>query len=146
MGLNDCNGELLKKHGLKNTRQRSAILDILDGEQVPLSAEDVYIELKKQDIAANLSTVYRTLDVMLAKGLIREAGVAGDNRAMYELNRTEHRHYLVCMGCKKITPLDKCPIKDYENEIARETHYTIAGHRLDIFGFCPQCQAGRLRR
>jgi Fur family ferric uptake transcriptional regulator len=140
MGTNEHSGELLRKHGLKHTRQRAAVLDILDAKQMPLSAEDVYIELSNLGIAVNLSTVYRTLDAMLDKGLIREVGLAGDNRATYELARMEHRHYLVCIGCKKVMPLDGCPIKEYIKGVASETHYAIAGHRLDIFGYCPSAR------
>lgn len=141
MDIKEYNGELLRKHGLKSTRQRLKILDVLDTQQMPLAAEDVYFELQKMGVAANLSTVYRTLVAMLAKGLVREAGLAGDNRTLFELNRTEHRHYLVCLGCKKVTPFDICPVKDFEGKIAQQTHYTIAGHRLDIYGYCPECQA-----
>lgn len=141
MTSNEYNEDLLRQHGLKITRQRLAILDILDRKQAPLSTEDVYIELQKLDVAVNLSTVYRTMDAMRDKGLIREAALAGDNRVMYEMARMEHRHYLVCIGCKKFIPLDGCPIKEYVSGVASQTHYAIAGHRLDIFGYCPQCQA-----
>ena len=141
MDNKEYNGNLLRKNGLKNTRQRLAILGIMGGQQMPLSAEDVYIELQKLGVAANLSTVYRTLVAMLAKGLVREVGVASDSRILYELNRTEHRHYLVCLRCKKVMPFDMCPVKDFERALAQQTHYTIAGHRLDIYGYCPECQA-----
>jgi len=134
-------GALLKKHGLKNTRQRSAILEILGEKQTPIAADELYIALQKLDIPINLSTVYRTLDAMCEKGLVRQASVSADNRAAYELSRAEHRHYLICVDCKRILPLANCPLKEYEVAVARETNYEITGHRLDIYGRCPACQA-----
>lgn len=132
---------LLKKHGLKNTRQRSAILKILSKQKTPIAADELYIELQKVDVSINLSTVYRTLDAMCEKGLVRQASVSSDSRTVFELTRAEHCHYLICVNCKKIIPLSNCPLKEYESAIASETNYEITGHRLDIYGHCPACQA-----
>jgi len=51
-----------------------------------------------------------------------------------------HRHYLICLGCKKIMPIDHCPLGDYEKSLAKKTNYLISGHRLDIYGYCPECK------
>ena len=53
--------ELLKKSGLKVTKQREAILDILLTSPSHLTAEDIYLDLKAQGHDFGLSTVYRTL-------------------------------------------------------------------------------------
>jgi len=130
---------MLKESGLKSTKQRRAILEILRKKELPLAAEDVYIELKKQNVPANLSTVYRTLDTMSEHGLIQKFGLMGEGRAYYELFRVVHRHFLVCIGCKKMIPIQGCPLHEYELEIEAKTDYKISGHRLDIYGYCPEC-------
>lgn len=132
--------ESFKKSGLKNTRQRKAILNILSSSQQPMAAEDVYLELKQNQIDVNLSTVYRSLEIMSGKDVVRKVSVAGDNRMLYELNERSHQHYLVCVNCKKIQPVGHCPLEAYEKSVARETNYAIMGHRLDIYGLCPECQ------
>ncbi len=131
----------LKESGLKNTKQRKAILDILSSDQQPLAAEDVYLALKQKQIDVNLSTVYRSLETMSAKSVVRKVSVAGDNRMLYELNEHTHQHYLVCVNCKKIQPVGHCPLDAYEKAVAKDTKYAIMGHRLDIYGLCPECQA-----
>lgn len=135
----------LRRSGLKNTKQRAAILDILQRSNQPIAAEQVFFELKKQDIPVNLSTVYRTLDSLCSKNLITKLSIVGNNRMLFELNRMIHRHYLVCLACNKIQAIDDCPLENYENQLEKETDYAITGHKLDIYGYCPNCRKKRER-
>lgn len=128
---------------MKVTRRRLAILDILSKSEQPLSAEQVYFELKKKDVSANLSTVYRILDAFSDKHLVVKLNLSEDSRALFEYNRMEHKHYLICLGCKKIMEICRCPLGDYEETLAEETNYTIEGHKLDIYGYCPECRSKR---
>ncbi len=132
--------EAIKRCGLKNTKSRSAILAILEQCAQPISAEQMFFELKEKNISANLSTVYRTLDVLAEKNLATKVNIAGDNRTLYDFNRMVHRHYLVCLGCNKIIPIDSCPLENYEKLLAKETNFLISGHKLDIYGYCPECR------
>ncbi|MDD4715379.1 MAG: Fur family transcriptional regulator [Oscillospiraceae bacterium] len=129
----------LKRSGLKKTKQRTAILGILEESQLPMAADQVFIQLKEKGIPANLSTVYRILEALAEKKLVNKLSIVGDNRGLFELNRMAHRHYLVCLGCKKITAIEHCPLEDYEKALEAETSYKIAGHKLDIYGYCPKC-------
>lgn len=131
---------LIKQTGLKSTKQRCAVLEVLERSGRPLAAEQVYAELSGNGINVNLSTVYRTLETMADKGLIIKLGITGDSRALFEFNTNKHRHYLVCLGCKKILAIDHCPLEAYEARLASQTDYEIAGHRLDVYGYCPKCR------
>ena len=133
-------GAAFKGCGLKNTKSRLAILDILERSTQPVSAEQVYLELQEKKISANLSTVYRTLDTLTDKKLVAKIQIMGDNRALFEYNRMAHKHYLICLECKKITAIQTCPLGDYVKALAQETEYSISGHKLDIYGYCPDCQ------
>jgi len=132
--------ELITRSGLKRTRRRSAILDTLAQSDKPLSAEQIFLSLQEQNIAINLSTVYRTLDTLIEHRLVERLSLSGDSRAVFEFNRNSHRHYLICVSCKKVIPIDSCPFQDYEKAIEAETDYRIEGHKLDIFGYCPGCK------
>lgn len=129
----------LARCGLKNTKHRTAILDILEQSDQPLTAEQVFIELKKRGVPANLSTVYRALEALSEKNLTVKLSIAGDGRTFFEYNRMVHKHYLVCLGCKKILAIKGCPLEEYEKVLEKETNYSIAGHKLDIYGYCPDC-------
>ena len=129
-----------KGSGLKNTKSRLAILEILEKSAQPVSAEQVFLELKNKNISANLSTVYRTLDTLAEKRLATKLQLTGDSRTLFEYNRMAHKHYLICLECKKITPIESCPLGNYVKELAKETDYAISGHKLDIYGYCPECR------
>lgn len=130
----------LKNNGLKNTKHRSAILDILVKSDQPIAAEQIFHKLKERNVSISLSTVYRTLETLIDKDMVTKMNIIGDSRSLFECNKMIHRHYLVCTGCKKIIDINHCPLEDYEKSLEQETNFKISGHKLNIFGFCPQCQ------
>ena len=134
------NKEFFSNHGIKNTKQRHIIFDILKEESLPLTAEQVFIKVKEFDPTISLSTIYRILDVFISKEMVLKSSVTEDNKTMFELNRREHKHYLVCIGCKKIMTLDNCPLEVYEKSLEQETGFQITAHRLEIYGYCPACK------
>ena len=121
--------------GLKKTRHRLVILDILDHSDQPVTAEQIFARLQDRRIAINLSTVYRTLDTLVLNKLVTRLSITQDGRALHEYNRRVHRHYLVCQGCRKIIPIDGCPLADYSRQLEQETGFQISG--LSPAAACP---------
>ncbi|OPZ88499.1 MAG: Zinc-specific metallo-regulatory protein [Firmicutes bacterium ADurb.Bin419] len=140
MDQND-NRELLNDKGIKFTNQRNITFNVLQQADLPITAEQVFMRLKEVDSTISLSTVYRILDMFVSKGLVLKSNISDDNKAMFELNRMEHKHHLICIGCKKITVIDNCPLEVYEKTLEQKTKYQITAHKLEIFGFCQLCQA-----
>ena len=131
---------LIQNSGLKNTKHRSEILELLVRNDQPVTAEQLYCELRGKDIPVNLSTVYRTLETLCEKELVTKMTIEGGSKALYEFNSTLHRHHLICLGCKKIRSIDCCPLGDYENALAKSTDFAIISHKLDIYGYCSVCR------
>ena len=140
MKKNTNYGDDLKHSGLKNTKNRTVILEILEQSEQPIAAEQVYFELKEKDISINLSTVYRTLEALADRSLVTKLSIVGDSRTLFEYNRMVHRHYLVCIRCRKILAINHCPLESYEKFLEKETNFSIAGHKLDVYGYCPECR------
>jgi Fur family transcriptional regulator, ferric uptake regulator len=134
------NRQLLKNQQIKFTQQRSITLDVLRQSEVPLSAEQVFMQVKALDSMISLSTVYRILDLFIIKAMVLKVNISDDHRAMYELNNLQHKHHLICTACKRIMVLDSCPFAEYEQLLAQKTNYHITAHKFEIFGLCPQCQ------
>ncbi|HHW23865.1 MAG TPA: transcriptional repressor [Clostridiales bacterium] len=132
--------ELLRSHGLKCTRSREAVLGYLESACQPADAERIYAELRAMGIAVNLSTVYRTLESLCGVGLAKKVVLENEGRALFEFCDSAHRHYLVCICCKKIIPITFCPLGEYEQQLEQRTGYEITGHKLDVYGYCPQCK------
>lgn len=134
------NRELFGKLGLKNTKHRNLIYDILKESQLPLTTEHIYLKLKEVDTSISFSTVYRILDAFVSKGIVLKSSISDDNKAMFELNRMQHKHHLVCISCKKMIAVENCPLERYEKSLEKKTQFEITAHNLEIFGYCPACR------
>lgn len=132
--------EALKNKGLKNTKHRISILELLEKSTQPLTADQIYLALVNHKISINLSTVYRVLNTLVENGLIIKTITVSEHKTLFELNSFEHKHHLVCMECKKITMVDECPFEEYETKLKEKMGYTILGHKLEIYGVCKSCR------
>lgn len=131
---------ILKQEGLKYTKHRASIMKVIAESGQPLSAEQVFLILQESGINVNLSTVYRTLESLASKNLIIKSNIGSDTKALFELNRMEHKHRLICIGCKKMFSVDGCPLEDYERRLHNKTGFDVTDHKLEIYGYCEECK------
>ena len=134
-----CN-DVYKTAGLRHTRQRHDVMEILRGSDVPLSAQDIFARLQDVGSHLNLSTVYRTLETLETCRIIQKIVLDQGPTALYEYIEAGHHHYLICLGCRKIRSIAHCPLARYEASLSHETDFSIEGHSLNIYGFCPECK------
>ena len=128
---------VLKEKGLKSTKNRNLVIEILNQAQEPMNAEAIFIKIREQR-EVNFSTVYRTLTALTqAAIIIKNQGV--DGKAYYQINNHNHRHYLVCAECKKKIVIDSCPMELIGQKLEAETGFHITGHNLEFVGECPEC-------
>ncbi|MGI6049503.1 MAG: Fur family transcriptional regulator [Acetivibrionales bacterium] len=140
MKQSDKYAEILKKGDLRATKQRYAILEVLDCNGAPVSAEDLYIQLKRKGIPISLSTVYRILDAFQEKGIVVRSNFPDVSKAVYELFCEEHHHHLLCVDCRRVFPVEGCPLEDYERLIEERLNFTVKGHNLEVYGHCKDCK------
>lgn len=131
--------ELLKQVGLKVTKQRTAILSILQEADGSLTADEIYLALKQQDQSFGLSTVYRALASLEEHELVTRSDLPGSSQCFF-LKTAEHRHRLVCMRCRHSILLDGCPVEQFAAKVGSEHGFAITGHSFEIFGICPECR------
>jgi len=129
---------ILAGKGCKNTKSREAVINVLEAADTPVSAEEIFVRIIESGFSINISTVYRTLELLESKGLVAKT-MMKDGRARFELVRGEHRHHLICTGCMKMVPID-CPIEALERDVGRKTRFDITGHKLELYGICPECK------
>ncbi len=137
--------DMMKIHGLRYSKPREAILRFFARRDRHISAEDLYLALKKEGKNLSLSTVYLNLSVLENAGLIREfAGVNGE--ALYDSNISPHYH-LQCKNCGDIYDL---PVLTTEGmplaKLLKEHAETTSGWQVDepglnLRGLCSSCQA-----
>ncbi|ERJ12074.1 Fur family transcriptional regulator [Haloplasma contractile] len=139
MKLNEVKN-ILKHKGLRFTEQRKIVLDILKSSKTPLTAEEIYIQYVNQDKSISLSTIYRTIDAFIANDLVEKSYLQDDQKACFSYNHNEHKHYLVCVDCKRVIEVKSCPLEIYANQLELQTDFNITGHKLELFGHCPDCK------
>lgn len=129
--------DILKKNGLRITKNRMLVLGILSDRQEPLTADEIYLKARQlHDL--NFSTVYRILSALSNKSIVLKS-VGGDGVSYYQLNNHNHSHYLVCSECHKRIPIDECPLKEIGDRLVEKTGFHITGHNLEFIGECPEC-------
>jgi Fur family ferric uptake transcriptional regulator len=123
--------------GIKRTKQRESVLQVLKNSDKPLSAMDICAQIETEG-ETWLSTVYRILDIFVKKGVVIRTNIMNSEMSVYELNRFKHKHYAVCMSCKKIIEMDNCPMEGFIPKL-EDKNFHIMGHNLEVFGFCNDC-------
>jgi Fur family ferric uptake transcriptional regulator len=134
--------------GYRITVGRDAVLTAIAASDKHLSAEDIYIALHPQFPAIGLTTIYRTLDILVNLGLVYKFDF-GDGRARYELAEgpkgPHHHHHLICTKCNRI--INYTDFIDEEMELLKQTEkglskkydFTITNHLIQFFGLCKEC-------
>jgi len=88
-------GEKLRRVGLRPTRQRMALANILFGSgDRHITAEQLHAEAVAARVAVSLATVYNALNQFTRAGLLREVAIEGD-RTYFDTNTSNHFHYYI---------------------------------------------------
>ena len=132
-------GNIISRRGYRNTKSRAAVVEILENADTPLSAEDIYLSMKESGRPASLSTVYRILDLMEDNQLVDRTTI-NNGKSLFVLARSGHEHHLICTNCHKMVSIADCPLRELETDISRETKFHITGHKLEVYGICPECR------
>ncbi|MDU3723074.1 MAG: Fur family transcriptional regulator [Clostridium celatum] len=135
--------EILKSNGLKITKHRTSVLKIISRSDKPITAEEIYLNLKDDNISINLSSIYKILDSLCNKNIISKCVLGVDNKTSYEMTSSEHKHHLICKNCKGVFYIGNCPICEYEKSLHENMDFDVTEHRLEIYGYCKNCKMKR---
>src|SRR6478735_6554755 len=130
--------EKLRGSGYRLTPQRELILRAVEdlGHATP---DEVLARVRQQSSAVNVSTVYRTLEVLEQLGLVRHAHLS--DRAPTYHSVTDHEHFhLVCRNCHRIVSVDPEVLQPLRDRLRSEHGFTVDVGHLTVFGRCDQCQ------
>jgi len=135
--------EALKFAGLKVTRPRSRVLEILEtAGHKHLSAEDVYRCLLEEGDDISLATIYRVLAQFESAGIV-ERHYFDSGTAVFEAMPETHHDHLVCVRCGRVVEFLDPLIEERQREVARKKGYKMQDHSLVIYGICddPACRS-----
>jgi Fur family ferric uptake transcriptional regulator len=137
----------LKKRGIRLTRQRQILLDLIEQSGQHLDAEKLYELAKSRDPKINRVTVYRTLKMLKDGQLIDELDLmhwAGGQHYYETRAKQEHAH-VVCLRCGKVEEFYGEPLQKLRRQIESHFGFHILVARTEVGGYCSHCQVLRAR-
>jgi Fur family ferric uptake transcriptional regulator len=128
----------LSEQGYRLTPQRMLVLSAIENSEDHISAEEIYTQVIAKYPHVNISTIYRTLELLNRLGLVTETDLGG-GRVRYHPAGKGHHHHLVCQECGKIIDLDESVLSSLKDVLLREYKFSADLRHLAIFGRCADC-------
>ncbi|MEU8327040.1 Fur family transcriptional regulator [Micromonospora sp. NPDC048839] len=133
--------ELLRSKGLRVTRPRLAVLDVLaDGGH--LEVDEISRRVRERLDSVSTQAVYDVLGALSRAGLSRRIEPAG-GPARYEARVGDNHHHVVCRGCGEIADID-CAVGSAPCLEPNVTHgFEVDEAEVTFWGLCPGCRERR---
>ena len=122
----------------QRTRSQERIFRLLKNLNRAISAQDLYLELRKRKQQMGLATVYRSLEALKLEGAIKTRTLA-TGESLYSYVTTD-QHYLTCVNCGESITINECPVHNLEQRLETSHDFRIYYHTLEFFGLCQKCQ------
>jgi Fur family transcriptional regulator, ferric uptake regulator len=135
----------LKQRGIRLTRQRQLLLDLIDQSGAHLDAESLYSLAHARDPKLNRVTVYRTLKMLKEGGLVDELDLMhyGGDQHFYETRTKQEHAHVVCLRCGKVEEFFGEPLARIRRQVESTFGFQVLVARTELGGYCSHCQALR---
>ncbi len=124
--------QALRDGGVRVTRQREALLQVLTDADDHPDASELHRRVQVIDATVSLATVYRTLSVLERTGVVlRQSFESGGAR--FEVADTAHHDHIVDLDSGDIIEFQSDKIEQLQREIAAGMGFDIVHHRLELY-------------
>lgn len=131
--------DALSLRGYRMTPQRMMIVAAIENAENHISAEDIFKQVTAKYPNVNISTVYRTLELLENLGLVTKTEM-GIGCIVYHPLEKGHHHHLICRECGNIINLDESVLNPLQESLLRDYQFTADLHHLGIMGLCAGCK------
>ena len=138
MGKSQDIDSKLTELGYRLTPQRMMVVSAIENSDNHISAEEIYAQVVASYPYVNISTVYRTLELLKRLDLVTETNLGG-SRVRYHPADKGHHHHLVCQECGRIINLGESALASLGDSLNREYDFRADLKHLAIFGRCADC-------
>jgi len=132
----------LSRRGVRLTKQRRAILAVIETAQRHLDAAQILRKSIKLDAAIDRVTVYRTLGLLKRHGLIDELDlmhVKGDAHYYERKIGRDHLH-MTCLRCGAVNEFESSLLERLKQTVQKECQFQVLIARLEMGGYCARCR------
>lgn len=130
--------ESLHSSGRRVTRQRQLVMQVLQENAGHLEVEAVYALAKASDPNISLATVYRTLAVLKAMGLVKDHSL-GENHAHFETAPEKPHYHFTCLKCGQVVEFDAPQVMQVVRAVSEREGLQVTDVHLFLSGYCAQC-------
>lgn len=124
--------QALRKAGVRVTKQRIALLSVLGEADDHPDAEELLRRVKRVEPATSLATVYRTLSVLEAEGVVHRHAFEGGG-ARFETADNDHHDHIVDLDTGDVIEFHSDAIEKLQEAIAAEMGYDVIHHRMELY-------------
>lgn len=122
-----------------NTKQKKLILDcLISNSNHYVSVEDISRYLEKNGVQVGVTTIYRYLNTLEEKGILRIENVKNTRRFQYIIEDCNNHYHLKCEKCGKTEHLECEELITLCNHVENE-HGFVISHKNVIYGTCELC-------
>jgi Fur family ferric uptake transcriptional regulator len=125
--------------GTRDTRQRRAVLEVLDEEDGFRSAQAIHATLREAGIKIGLATVYRSLNSLSDAGSVDVLRDAAGEQLFRRCGGGAHHHHLVCRACGTTVEVESDSVESWAARVGREHGFSEVQHTIEVFGTCETC-------
>lgn len=125
--------------GYRLTPQRLMVVEALHSADKHVSAEEIFAQVQARYPYANISTVYRTLDLLKALRLVAEIAL-GDGCVRFHPVDKGHHHHLVCQKCRAVVDIPEASLTSLAESLEQEYGFKVELKHMAIFGLCTKCR------
>lgn len=127
----------------RSTRQRSAILELLQEADSFLSAQELYDALRDKGLKVGLTTVYRNLQMMADRSEVDVVRREDGESIFRRCDIVDHHHHLVCRSCGFAVELANDDLERWTKSAAKKHRFSDVTHDVELFGLCRDCSSSR---
>jgi Fur family ferric uptake transcriptional regulator len=131
---------MLRQRGMRMTPQRQLILEAVEAIDGHIAAESVHARVAARFPQVNISTVYRTLDLLQDLGLLTHTHFDDGIAQYHRTDQGVHQH-LICRGCDLEQELDLAVLEPLGEEIRRRHGFEVDLAHFALIGLCRECAA-----
>lgn len=137
----------LRQRGVRLTRQRQILLDLIDKSGQHLDAERLCQLAQEKDPKLNRVTVYRTLKMLKEGGLVDELDLmhVGGEQHYYETRLKQEHAHIICLRCGRVEEFFGEPLQNMKRQIESQFGFQVVLTRSEVGGYCAHCQVLRSR-
>jgi Fur family ferric uptake transcriptional regulator len=127
----------LREQGFRITAQRQLVLESVNqlGHGTP---EEILSSVQKTASGVNLSTIYRTLEVLESVGLITHTHIGHGAPVYHSQDESPHIH-LVCDDCTEVTSIPAASAAQFSLDLKETYGFTAHMTHMAVTGSCKAC-------